>query len=178
MSNSDTDILRLLMEYRTAIYSYILAITRDAHSSEDVFQETSMIIWEKRASYQPGTSFKAWSREIARRTILARRRKDSKFPALLSESEMKLLGEGFNEAEKEFQPEEYVDALKQCTGELRQKDRHIIDLRYAKEFSMQQISEVLGIQAESVRKFLFRIRKTLKICVQSRLEKEFYRASD
>lgn len=173
MTNSDTDILRLLMEYRTALYSYILAITRDAHSSEDVFQETSMVIWEKRGTYQPNTSFKAWSREIARRTILARRRKDIRFPVLLSDDEMKLLGEGFDEAEKEFQSDEYVDALKQCTGELRSHDRHLIDLRYVKDFSMQQISEVLGIQSESVRKLLYRIRKSLKFCIQSRLKQDY-----
>lgn len=159
------------MEYRTAIYSYILAITRDVHASEDVFQETSMVIWEKRDTYKEGTSFKAWSREIARRTLLARRRKDQRFPVLLSDDEMILLDQGFDEAEQEFEPEEYVDALKQCTDELRQKERHIIDLRYAKEFSMQQISEVLGIQAESVRKFLFRIRKGLKSCIWAKLKK-------
>lgn len=172
-NNKDSDILRLLMEYRTAIYSYILAVTRDAHASEDVFQETSMAIWERRDSYMPGTSFKAWSREIARRTMLARKRKDARFPVLLSEDEMVLLNEGFEDCESEIDSDNYVDALKACTGELRQRERDIIDLRYAKEFSLKQISEILGIQSESVRKFLFRIRKNLRSCIERRLRHGF-----
>lgn len=168
--DAETDILRLLMEHRSAIYTYILAITRDTHASEDIFQETSMAVWKKRQDFIPGTSFKAWSREIARREILARKRKDVRFPVLLSDEEMTLLIDSFEEYEVEFALEEYVDALKNCADKMRPKERNLINLRYSKEFSHQQISDILGIGTEGVRKFLFRVRKKLKQCVEFRIK--------
>jgi len=55
---------------------------------EDLMQETSMVIWQKRAQFEAGTDFKAWMFSVARFRVMAywrdeKRSKESALPEKL-----------------------------------------------------------------------------------------------
>lgn len=52
---------RLFGRHARQIYSYILTLIPHWVDAEDVFQETSTIIWEKFDQYKSGTNFRAWA---------------------------------------------------------------------------------------------------------------------
>src|SRR5207247_5016652 len=77
-SVAQSDFVKLLMEHRSTIHSFVYAIVHDPHLTEDILQEVSIVLWSKFSEYQPGTSFGAWSRSVAYREILAARRNESR----------------------------------------------------------------------------------------------------
>ena len=45
--------LSLYLEIQPALRSYLLALLRDAEDMEDVFQEVSMVLWQRFDDYRP-----------------------------------------------------------------------------------------------------------------------------
>jgi RNA polymerase sigma-70 factor (ECF subfamily) len=164
-----SEVVRLLMEHRSSLFAFILAIVRDYHVAEDVLQETSMAVCEASGKFQLGTNFGAWSREIARRRILAHNRSAARFPLPLSDEEFQKLEAGFSAAEEESEPSARMDALRSCIERLRPLPRRLLQLRYAAGFSLGEIGEQIDRQPESVRKTLYRARQILRQCIERRL---------
>ena len=67
-----SNVVRLLMEHRASLFSYIYTAVRDFDVAEEVFQEVSVAVCESYESFEPGTNFRAWAREIARRRVSCR----------------------------------------------------------------------------------------------------------
>ena len=159
-------VLQLLLEHRGALFSFIYVIVRDFDVAEDVFQEVSLAVCESCQDFRPGTSFAAWAREIARRRILAQRRKTGRFPTLLTEVELAQLAAGFDAAEHRTPHAQYLAALCTCIEKLSPAARRLLELRYAGGFRLGDIAARLSRQTESVRKALYRTRKALRICIE------------
>ena len=64
------EFVRLFMSSQRKIYWYIYTLLHDHHDTEEVFQETALVLWQKFASFQPGTSFVSWACRIAFYNVL------------------------------------------------------------------------------------------------------------
>ena len=53
------EFIRLLMENERRIYAYILTLLGNGADAEDVLQETSIILWDKFAEFQPNPAIPA-----------------------------------------------------------------------------------------------------------------------
>jgi RNA polymerase sigma-70 factor, ECF subfamily len=60
-------------------------------------------------------------------------------------------------------------ALQKCIKELDNRSRDMIHKRYADGLDIAEIARLLGRQAETVRTWLFRIRRALKACIERRI---------
>lgn len=65
-------------------------------------------------------------------------------------------------------------ALKHCLGKLRDKDRDLIESRYAPGERGKDLASQIGRPANSVYQSLGRIRRTLMECIQRQLAVEFH----
>lgn len=63
-------LVRKLLENRDALCAFLYMHLRNWHETEDLFQEISLVIMRKANEGLEVRHFKAWSREIARRTLL------------------------------------------------------------------------------------------------------------
>ena len=63
-------VLQAFLEQRDRLFAYIFALVRHMADAEDLFQEVSLVIMKKGQEGVDVENFGAWSREIARRTIL------------------------------------------------------------------------------------------------------------
>src|SRR6516165_1367505 len=68
------EVVRLLMQHRTALYGFIYACVRNHADTEDILQNVSVAVTESIGQLADEAGFLPWSREIARRRILAHRR--------------------------------------------------------------------------------------------------------
>jgi RNA polymerase sigma-70 factor (ECF subfamily) len=157
------------MEHRSTLFSFIYAMVCDFDAAEDIFQEVSMAVCESFDDFQPGTNFGAWTREIARRRLLAQQRTEGRFPGLLSDDELAQIQAGFDEAEARWNPRDRIAALRQCLETLSPAARRLLDLRYTGRCRLGEMATQLGRQTESVRKALYRTREVLRACIQRRL---------
>src|SRR5258707_6945422 len=67
-------IARLLMQHRTALYGYIFACVRNHTDAEDILQNVCVAVVESIGQLRDEEGFLPWSREIARRRVLAHKR--------------------------------------------------------------------------------------------------------
>ncbi len=66
--------VQLLADHQVAIRAFIVSLLPGAPGVDDVIQETNMVLWRKRESFELGTSFKAWSFTVARFQMMRHRK--------------------------------------------------------------------------------------------------------
>ncbi len=169
MDDQQQEVVRLLIEHRSAVTAYIFAAMRDSDAVEEVFQEVAVTICDNAASFKLGTNFKAWAREIARRRIAAYYRVRTRGPQSLSSVELQYLEDGFTAVESEATTQERLAALSQCLASLPPFVQKLFRMRYGLGHSLQQIADEVERQSESVRKALYRGRQALRACIETRL---------
>ena len=70
----------------------------------------------------------------------------------------------------EKQIEFAVDCFCTDVGELQDRGRRAVTLRYGERRSRSQMAELLGMTSDGVKSLLRRLRDTLRACVERKLE--------
>ena len=80
--------------------------------------------------------------------------------------------DSLTDALSELEPEmdERLLALRECLAELTARHRRVVELRYARQLSPEQIAEQVGASRTAVTTMLHRVRNALRICVSKCLE--------
>ena len=68
-------LFRLLVAHQSLIRAYVISLMPGAPDADDVIQNTSEILWKKRANFELGTNFKAWALTTARFQVMAQQQK-------------------------------------------------------------------------------------------------------
>jgi RNA polymerase sigma-70 factor, ECF subfamily len=58
------DFMPLFTRHGRQLYAYFLTLMGNDPGADDVFQETSTLMWEKFEQFEPGTNFVAWGCRI------------------------------------------------------------------------------------------------------------------
>jgi len=166
-SPQETFVLKLL-ENRDALCAFLYMHLRNWHDTEDLFQEVSLVIMRKANEKLEIRNFKAWSREIARRTLLDYWKKKKKIPVPLSETDLQACEDAWQrrDAGPQSAPER-MEHLKICLERLSADLRRMLGLRYEEDFSLRRIAEELGKTEDAVQVALSRARAALLRCMQT-----------
>lgn len=165
---------RMLMEQfvsnQDMLYGYIVSILPNWADADEVFQETSLILWEKRESYDPTRSFVAWSYGIARNVALNFIRKNRTPRATLTPELFSKIEEVRLRVGDALQRQ--ADALQHCLGLLSEKQRAFVMHCYSAEIPMSQLAGRLGISENAIYLRLSRLRRILSDCVRRAMRRE------
>jgi RNA polymerase sigma-70 factor, ECF subfamily len=157
-----------LLENRDALCAFLYMHLRNWHETEDLFQEVSLVIMRKASEGLEVRNFKAWSREIARRTLLDYWKRKKKLPLLFSDSDLQACENAWQRREADPQPlSERMELLKICLERLSGDLRHMLGLRYEEDCSLRQIADELGRTEGAVQVALSRARSALLRCMQT-----------
>lgn len=130
---------RLWTENQSKVYAVLRAMIQDREKARDVLQDVSVLLWEKFASFEPGTSFDAWACQVARYHALNWRRKNNdRCGLLLSETAFDLLAEQAAGMVDEYEPR--AEALRICLTEAPERYRELLEARYLKESPVHEIA--------------------------------------
>jgi RNA polymerase sigma-70 factor (ECF subfamily) len=160
---------RLLLAHRGMLLAYVLAIVRDAHLAEDVFQDASLVILKKGSGLKKESDFPVWARKVVRLEALNALRKRNKAPELLDPATLDLLEPHWG---KEEGPQESADALRGCLEKLGPKARRLIEWRYVAGIRGNALAARLNQPANTIYVALSRIYRLLSTCIQERLANE------
>jgi RNA polymerase sigma-70 factor (ECF subfamily) len=159
-------LLRLLLGHRGMLLGYILAVVRDFHLAEDVFQEASLVILKKGVRLKDENDFPRWARKVVRLQALNALRKQNRGPELLEPGVLDLLEK---EWRQETAPEQSRLALRECLEQLTPKARRLIELRFVTGMPGNALAARLNQPPNTVYVALSRIYRTLSACVKKRL---------
>ena len=150
---------------RNRLYSYIFAFMSNAAATDDIFQETSMVLWREFQKFQPGTSFSKWANGIAFNRIREYRRKNKKYAVGFSEEMLESLAEV---AEKSSDEENKWQKLQDCRTGLAEHTQQLYEDFYVKNLKAQQIADNSGRSIFAIRKAIHKLRKKLFDCVETK----------
>jgi RNA polymerase sigma-70 factor (ECF subfamily) len=162
MAQDRSRFMKLYLSAQTPLRSYLLGILRNASDAEDVFQEVSLVLWERFGDYDDRHPFLNWAFGIARNHAARWRRARGRVRVWLPpEVEEKL---AVTQAELEDELSVRRQALKTCVDRLGSHAREILVLRYEKLWSLQAIAERQRQTLNAVNKALGKIRRFLAEC--------------
>ncbi len=162
--------LKLLMLNDRRIYAYILTIVPNSNDADDIMQEVSSVMWRKFDDFKPGMDFAAWGMTIARYQILSyfKKRKGDKLH--FDDDLIDSIGRKTIEALPEM--EDRLRALKKCVKKLEDTDRDILQMRYEKNFTLQNIGAHLSKSTRAAYYALVRIHRNLMHCIRMTMAEE------
>jgi RNA polymerase sigma-70 factor (ECF subfamily) len=158
--------VRLLTQHSSRIFGFVLALCVNRSDAEDVFQNTSVVLWEKFETYQSGTNFLAWACRIAYFEALYDRRKTSRVRTLSDEAWQALAGDALAMTEENH---DHQEALAACLEKLSPADRDLLEQKYFRHRSVVEIAESCSRSVHSIYRALSRIHDSLLECVRRTL---------
>ena len=136
--------------------------------AEDIVQEVARQATENFDQYDPSYPFNAWLIGIARQRIADVYRERGRRPVVFSSEIVDSLASTF--AEMQLEQDERIDGLRHCMSKLSDRHRRVIELRYGRQMSAQQIAEKVGCSTRAVTSMQQRIREALRQCVSNYME--------
>jgi len=163
------DLSRLLQAERGSLVGFLTMLTGDRHAADDLFQEVCLESWNARGTFEPGTDFGAWIRAVARIQVLRHWKREKKHRAVSMNPE--LLEQLAQSWVEEPAPHEDVRgrALEDCVKTLEPPQVQVLRWRYSESWPHDRIARETGRTEDAVKMLLYRLRKLLETCVESKL---------
>jgi RNA polymerase sigma-70 factor, ECF subfamily len=160
---------RLYTQYVDLVFRTVRGMLRSDADAEDVTQDALLTVLTSLNSYAPRADarFAAWVLTIAVNTVRRRFRRRRPEPTATGE-----LPETADEA---VDPGVELDRARQrralliALGELPERERAIVSLRYGAELNATEIAAIAGIEPATIRKMLERARTRLGARIEALL---------
>lgn len=158
LSGEEAAFGELTNRHLRGVYSFALRLVGDAAAAEDISQETFLKAWKSLKKYnQASSKFKTWLLRIARNTAIDYLRKKKHIPLSAFENEAggNVLAETVADT-GELAPtmlERLDDAreLHEVLAQLSPKHREILLLYYSNDLTFEEIAQMLGEPANTVK---------------------------
>jgi RNA polymerase sigma-70 factor (ECF subfamily) len=167
----DDQFMDLLTAHQGQVFGYIYAAVRNLDDAEELYQQTSLVLWRKFSDYRLGSDFARWACKAAKYEILHFQRNKRRSAIHFSEQALSNLAEVQTSSDDEarrFQQE----FLAECVDELSPDDQQLVRLCYGQQHSIKQVADTLQRSAQTLYNSLSRIRHVLFDCVRLKLTRE------
>jgi len=158
----------LWLDAQHALGGFVCVHVQDQALADDIVQEVARQATANFDQYDPARPFIAWLIGIARQRIAEHYRERGRRPVVFSSDIL----DAITDAYAQLQPEvdDRLDALRACMEQLNNRHRRVIDLRYSRQLTQDQIAAQVGSNGRAVNAMLFRIRTALRECVSKKME--------
>jgi RNA polymerase sigma-70 factor, ECF subfamily len=168
----EEEFISLLTHHKHQLFNLIFCMVQSLPDTEDVFQQTTMALWNKFDDFQLGTDFGAWASRVARYRALNFIRSKRRERVLFSEGLIAQLAEcRFDSAELQ---DARLRALAACREKLSQADQMLLAACYGREGTIREAAKIIGRPVGAVYDSLSRIRGALYDCIGRTLSREGY----
>jgi len=161
----------LMERYRDAIYFMLLKMVNNKSDAEDLTLEAFGKAFKKIHQYTPNYAFSTWLFKIATNNCIdfIRKRKanivsidqniDDQEGQYISPTA--LLSSGNPDPEEKLIKEQNIQLIQDIVSKLKPRYRKLVELRYFKEYSYEEIADELNLPLGTVKAQLFRARELL-----------------
>lgn len=164
---------RLLNRYKDAIYFMLLKMVNNRSDAEDLTLEAFGKAFKSLHQYSPTYAFSTWLFKIASNNCIDFLRKKKGVHVSIENSEANENGEQIKLKSKEPNPEEKLIRqqkailLRRVVRKLKPRYQVLVELRYFREFSYEEIAKELDLPLGTVKAQLFRAREMLFKMIES-----------
>jgi RNA polymerase sigma factor (sigma-70 family) len=157
----------LMNRYKDSIYYMLLKMANNASDAEDLTIEAFGKAFRSLDTYTPKFAFSTWLFKIATNNCVDFIRKKQLSPApleLLQDSVDNVtvnIQSDLPDPEESLINHQKIETLKDIINQLKPRYRSLIELRYYKEYSYEEISSELNLPIGTVKAQLFRAKTLL-----------------
>jgi len=163
-SHSHGEFLKLFLSSNRQLYGYVVTLVPNRVDAEDILQETACVMWDKFSQYEPGTSFVAWGRRIARFKVLQYYEKQRRDGPQLEEETLQLILSRNERVLDGLDPR--LEALRHCIGQLDRQDQLLVRARYREGITIKEIAQRMQRSVNVCYKRMAVIHTFLMRCVR------------
>jgi RNA polymerase sigma-70 factor (ECF subfamily) len=163
LSGSERAFQEIVRRYERPVFSVILRVIRDPSRAEELAQDTFVKAFLRLETYQPERKFSTWLLTIAHHTAIDEVRRGTPRTSPLEEVSTEYLSKECD-ADNPYdvtERKELALILDEAIGRLRPEYAELIALRYEQDLSIEDIEEITGLAAGTIKSSLHRARKDL-----------------
>ena len=169
VSVEDTPVTRCLLAAQAELYSFIYMMTGNRHATEDILQDTNVIILRHAAEYDRERDFMPWAKAFAYNRVRTFIKKEMRCPLIFNEDLMDALAEAtMADASAELRGDVFV-FLDECLEKLAPAQKDLVKARYYRMESVKALARRLRRTEIAVHVQVHRIRRLLGRCIQEKM---------
>ena len=159
----------LLQTYRENIYFMMLKMVRNQDDADDLTIEAFGKAFKRLPSFNPEYAFSTWLFRIASNNAIdfIRKKKKATTFSIDQDSGDEDGGPSFDVKSKDLDPEQVfmkdqrIEEIHKIIATLKPKYKRLVELRYLKEFSYEEIADEMELPLGTVKAQLFRARELM-----------------
>ena len=160
IASGDKDAMRVLFaRHNVRVFRFLTRIVGNDATAEDLVNEVFLEVWRNAARFEARSQVSTWILAIARFKALAsmRRRQHDE----LDEEASELIEDTADDPEVSVHKTERSALLQQCLKQLSIAHRQVVDLIYYHDQSIEEVAEIIGVPASTVKTRMFYARKRI-----------------
>lgn len=158
---------QLFLANQNRLYAYIYSLVPNWAEADEIFQEASLVLWQKYHTCESNVNFIAWACGIAYNKVLHHRRSQARSPLTFNDEFLQNVSqEHLSETSRH---DERYEALQHCLSRLNARQRKLIDRCYQPGTTIKEAAEKLNSPVSTLYRKLRQIRKLLFDCTQKRV---------
>ena len=162
--------VRLIAQAQRRLYAFIFSLVQHPSDADDILQETNLVLWRKRETYEPGTNYFAWAFAIARLQVLAFRSRQPRKKLLFDDDLLEEIAAVASTESAHYDSRNA--ALQNCLQKLSTSQRDLISRRYQAGGAVSSMAAEVGKTTKAVSASLRRVRDKLRQCIERTLSAE------
>lgn len=157
----------LMNRYRDSIYYMLLKMVNNIPDAEDLTIEAFGKAFRNLDSYTPEFAFSTWLFKIATNNCIDFIRRKHAFPSAIQQAQDDLesitrnIQSDLPDPEETLINDQKIAVLRSVVNQLKPRYRQLIELRYYKEYSYEEIASELNLPLGTVKAQLFRAKNLL-----------------
>ncbi len=170
----DTNSFTILVDrYKDLVFTLALRMLKNREEAEEIAQDTFIKTYKSLDKFKGDSKFSTWIYRVAYNSCLDRIKKNKKH---INDVEINEFTEHqvvtIDNALDKMEIKEREEAMQRCIDTLPSEESFLLTLYYFDDLSLEEISKIVGITANSIKVKLFRSRKKLATILKSQLEPE------
>ncbi|WP_179018364.1 RNA polymerase sigma factor [Winogradskyella forsetii] len=174
IKNGDTKAYAQLVDlYKDLVYTLALRMLKHREEAEEVAQDTFVKVFKSLDKFKGDSKFSTWIYKVTYNTCLDRIKKNKKFlnDVAIDEFTFNKLDVIDNALENMIMNEKKA-LIRNCVAKLPEETSALLTLFYFEDLSLEEISKITNIEANTVKVKLFRARKKLAVILEQNLQPE------
>lgn len=172
IGNGDTKAYAQLVDrYKDLVYTLAIRMLKHKEEAEEVAQDTFIKVFKSLYKFKGDSKFSTWIYKVTYNTCLDRIKKNKKHlnDVAIDEFTFNKLDTIDNALDNIIKEEKSV-LIKKCINKLPEDSSALLTLFYFEELSLDEISKIINIEANTVKVKLFRARKKLAVILEQYLQ--------
>jgi RNA polymerase sigma-70 factor (ECF subfamily) len=160
IAQGDKRALQVLFgRHNVRVYRFVLRFLNDEAAAEDMVSEVFFDVWRQAERFERRSQVSTWLLGIARNKALSALRRRS--TEQLDEEVAEFIEDPSDNPEVTMQKRQQSSVLQGCLTQLSPAHREIVDLVYYHEKTVEEVAEIIGVPANTVKTRMFYARKRI-----------------